>query len=297
MLLPSGTPDELRYLEQDGFRLLDLGRDDARRWALDNVSQHIDEASISIYRQDFNEYPAFFRHTNEPADAAGLREVRYINGLYWFLDELAKRHPDLIIDNCASGGRRFDFEMLRRSVVLWRSDSCWDDKTYPRNVQAMTHGLSHWISLHGLGSLTTDDLALRSGMGACASYAANYRDPAVVANLRRHLERYLPVRPLFTKDFYPLTECSDDARQWLSFQFHDPVKGEGIVQAFCGSQESSPSHVLKLRGLDPERSYTITDWDNPTIEIQRTGAELLAGVEVSSTGASVAKVLHYTIMP
>ena len=105
------------------------------------------------------------------------------------------------------------------------------------------------------------------------------------------------MRPLFTKDFYPLTECSDDARQWLSFQFHDPVKGEGIVQAFCGSQESSPSHVLKLRGLDPERSYTITDWDNPTIEIQRTGAELLAGVEVSSTGASVAKVLHYTIMP
>ena len=147
---PSNTPSELRYLETDGFRLLDLGNSDARRWALDSISHHIREADIAVYRQDFNEYPSFFWHTNEPPDEVGLREVRYINGLYDFLDELARRHPGLILDNCASGGRRLDFEMMRRCVVLWRSDSCWDAKSFPRNVQAMTHGLSHWLPLHGL---------------------------------------------------------------------------------------------------------------------------------------------------
>ena len=187
---PSSTPPNLRYMEKDGFRLLDLGNPEACHWVLDSISQHIHEAGISVYRHDFNEYPAFFWHTGEPPDEVGLREVRYVNGLYDFLDELARRHPRLILDNCASGGRRLDFEMMRRCVVLWRSDSCWDAKSFPRNVQAMTHGLSLWLPLHGLGSHTTDDVALRSGMGACGTYAVNFHDPAAVAALGRHLERY-----------------------------------------------------------------------------------------------------------
>ena len=195
LLSPSGTPPELRYQERDGFRLLDLANPDARRWAVDRVSRQIEESNIAIYRQDFNQYPAYFWQTGEPAEERGLREVRYITGLYAFLDELVRRHPGLILDNCASGGRRLDFEMMRRCVALWRSDSCWGDKTFPRNVQAMTHGLSHWLPLHGLGALTTDDVALRSGMGACGSFAINFRDPAAVTALRQHLDRYLENTP------------------------------------------------------------------------------------------------------
>lgn len=295
---PSKTPPELRYQENDGFKLVDLGNVDARRWALDNISQHIRDANISVYRQDFNEYPSYFWHTDEPADEVGLREVRYINGLYDFLDELVRRHPGLIIDNCASGGRRIDLEMSRRSVVLWRSDSCWDAKTYPRNVQAMTHGLSHWVPLHGLGSVATDDVSLRSGMGACASYAANYRDPAAVAGLRKHLDRYLKVRPLFAADFYPLTAWSDDPTQWLAFQFHDPATGTGIVQAFCGVN-APRSNTAKLLGLDQSKRYRITDWDKSTEPVERTGLELsTTGIEVHATeNSNGAIVLQYATSP
>ena len=101
---------------------------------------------------------------NRP-DKTGLREVRYISGLYEFLDELARRHPGLILDNCASGGRRLDFEMMRRCVALWRSDSCWDDRSFPRNVQAMTHGLSHLVAAArpGRGRDGCDRAAQRHG--------------------------------------------------------------------------------------------------------------------------------------
>ena len=53
-------------------------------------------------------------------DRQGITEIRYVEGMYTFLDELQQRHPDLIIDNCASGGRRLDLEMIRRSVTLTR---------------------------------------------------------------------------------------------------------------------------------------------------------------------------------
>ena len=295
LLTPSGTTNELRYMEKDGFRLLDLGNTDARNWALDSISKHIREAGISIYRQDFNEYPSFFWQTDAEPDEIGMREVRYINGLYDFLDELARRHPGLIFDNCASGGRRLDFEMMRRSVCLWRSDNCWDDKSFPRNVQSMTYGLSHWLPLHGLGSLKTDDVSLRSGMGACASYAVNYRDPVAVAALRKYLERYLEIRPLFTADFYPLTEESADPTKWLAFQFHDAAKGEGIVQAFCGADAPRHSQTLKLHGLEANKRYTLTDWDNPTSLAAKSGAELSnTGIEVRTEGVNKAIVLHYT---
>ena len=295
ILKPTKTPDALRYQESDGFFLFDLGNRDAREWMVNKISDDIQKNDVDIYRQDCNLYPSYFWQTDEPDDQIGLHEVRYITGLYAFLDELQHRHPNLIIDNCAAGGRRLDFEMMRRSVVLWRSDSCWDGATYPRNVQSMTLGLSHWLPLHGLGAAAANPIALRSGMGACSSFAINYRDAEAVASLREHLKRYLPIRHLFTKDFYPLTVPSDDPTNWLAFQFHDPNNNVGVLQVFRGSSNAGSQTTLKLQGLEPERRYTITDWDEPASQSTMTGEQLMTtGVAFAAeANLGVSRVLEY----
>lgn len=294
LLRPSGTPPKLRYHENDGFRLVDFGNPEARKYVLENISDVIRKADIAIYRQDFNLYPAFFWHTDEAPDRIGLREIRHITGLYDFLDELARQHPDLILDNCASGGRRLDFEMMRRSVALWRSDSCWGIAAFPRNVQAMTHGLSLWLPLHGLGAAATDKIALRSGMGGCATFAVNYGDPTAVEALREHLDRYLKVRRLFTQDYYPLTPWRVDPALPLAFQFHDPSSGEGIVQFFSGPNATERKEQLKLRGLSPTGRYTVTNWDETGSDITLTGAELMArGLRVQAGSNPEALVFQY----
>jgi alpha-galactosidase len=296
LLPPSGCPPELRYQENDGFRLLDFGNPNARKWALESVSRHIREAAIAIYRQDCNLYPAFFWQTNEDPDRIGLREIRHITGLYDYLDELARRHRGLLLDNCASGGRRLDFEMMRRCVALWRSDSCWGVPSFPRNVQAMTHGLSLWLPLHGLGAAATDDVALRSGLGACGAFAVNFRDPAAVDALGRHLDRYLKVRRLFAADYYPLTPWSDDPGRLLAFQFHDPSSGQGLVQAFCGPTATVRSARLKLRGLKATARYLVTNWDAPAEHQSFTGAELLeSGLPVLAVRTNEALVFQYSL--
>ena len=275
LMKPTDTPDRLRYQERDGFYLLELGHPEARQWAIESISEEITRSGLSFYRQDFNLYPSYFWHTDEKPDEVGLREIRHINGLYAFLDELARRHPDLILDNCAAGGRRLDFEMMRRCIVLWRSDSTWGDKTFPQNVQAMTHGLSHWLPLHGLGAAATDDLALRSGMGACGGFSINYRNPKAVAALRKHLDSYLKVRPLYSGDFYPLTPHSLDTTSWIAWQFHRADLGEGLVQAFRRPDAASDTLTVKLRGLVPKQRYEIENLDGGK-EV-RTGAELMRG--------------------
>ncbi len=296
LLLPSNIPPQLHYMEKDGFRLVDMGNQIARDWMLKKVSEQVRESGISIYRQDFNEYPSYFWHNDEAADEVGLREIRYVNGLYDYLDELARQHPTLIIDNCASGGRRLDFEMMRRSVVLWRSDSCWDDKLFPRNVQAMSYGLSLWLPLHGLGAVSADNVALRSGMGACATFAINYRDPVAVKALRDHLTHYMPVRSLFATNFYPLNQWTDGSTKWIAFQFHDPEKDAGIVQAFCGPGPVDRSITIRLKGLDPNRLYTVIDWDKAIESSNHKGIDLaVQGLQISSQEKSTtAIVLQYS---
>lgn len=292
LLSPSGSPAELRYQENDGFHLLDLGNADARAWAVESVAKYIESAKLEFYRQDFNLYPSYFWHTNEVAGEKGLREVRYINGMYAYLDTLRARFPKLILDNCASGGRRLDFEMMKRTVPLWRSDSCWDSKDFPRNVQAMAYGLSLWFPLHGLGAASTDIVALRSGMGACASFAINFRDPAQVEALRAHLLRFLPVRELFTKDFYPLTPWSVDGKAWLGFQYHDPASGRGLVQAFCADTTGNADLVVQLRGVDSALRYRLSNWDG--LDTTRlSGAEMKSGVPLHATRPNDAIVLEY----
>ena len=295
ILKPTETPDALRYQESDGFFLFDLGNREAREWMVNNISNDIQTNDIDIYRQDCNLYPSYFWHTDESADQIGLHEVRYITGLYQFLAELQRRHPQLIIDSCAAGGRRLDFEMMRRSVVLWRSDSCWDNATYPRNVQSMTSGLSHWLPLHGLGAAAANSVALRSGMGACSSFAINYRDGKAVASLQDHLKRYLPIRQFFTKDFYPLTDPGDDPSNWLAFQFHDPDKDAGVLQVFRGISDAKSQTIVKLQGLESERRYTITDWDEPESQSTMTGKQLMTDGVTFAAEASigVARVLEY----
>jgi alpha-galactosidase len=144
----------------------------------------------------------------------------------------------LILDNCAAGGRRLDFEMMRRCIVLWRS-----------------------------------------GMGACGGFSINYRDPNAVAALRKHLDRYLKVRPLYTGDFYPLTPYSLDKASWIAWQFHRADRNESLVQACRRPETSGESLTVKLRGLDPEQRYEIENFDNGK-EV-RTGAEFMRGLDIT----------------
>jgi alpha-galactosidase len=126
-------------------------------------------------------------------------------------------------------------------------------------------------------------------MGACGGFSINYRNPKAVAALREHLDRYLKVRPIFTGDFYPLMPHTLETSQWIAWQFHDPLKGEGIVQAFRRPDAASETLTVKLRGLDSEQRYEIESFDGGK-EV-RTGAELMRGHEITLREKPAAAVL------
>ncbi|MCC6822676.1 MAG: NPCBM/NEW2 domain-containing protein, partial [Verrucomicrobia subdivision 3 bacterium] len=106
-------------LGRDGEqKLLNLGHAEARQWLTDLVDRMLTREGIDFYRQDFNLDPLPYWRANDAPDRQGITEIRHIEGYLAWWDELRRRHPGLMIDSYASGGRRNDLESLLLGVGL-----------------------------------------------------------------------------------------------------------------------------------------------------------------------------------
>ena len=101
-----------------GGGLLKMDEPAAVAWITDRVDQIITREGIDFYRSDFNIDPLPFSRRADSADRQGITEIRYVEGYLAYWDELRRRHPGMLIDSCASGGRRNDLETMRRAVPL-----------------------------------------------------------------------------------------------------------------------------------------------------------------------------------
>ncbi len=144
-------PEFLMVRPGERNRLYKLQDSTARAWLIDHIDEQIIAAQLDWLRWDMNIEPENFWRLEDPVDRQGITEIRYIEGLYSMMDELQSRHPGMIIDLCASGGRRIDIEVLRRGLPLWHSDlQCFGPQ--PEAEQLQNGGLYRWLPLHGCGS-------------------------------------------------------------------------------------------------------------------------------------------------
>jgi alpha-galactosidase len=269
-----------------GGNLLNLGNPDARQWLLDHVDTMLCEQGIDYYRQDFNMDPLAHWRANDTADRRGITEIKHVMGYLAFWDELRRRHPGLLIDSCASGGRRNDLETLRRSVPLLRSDFQFGHEATMPN-QGHTWGISSWIPYYGSGCYYTDKYSARSYIMPCSGYAGTN------AETKRAYEECRQVAPFLLGDYYPLTPYSIQANDWIAWQFHRPELGGGVVQAFRRDRNEAPTQILRLRGLTPAAKYEISDLDGGKPQ-KLTGKQLMeAGLALEIPTRPGAAVIFY----
>jgi alpha-galactosidase len=260
--------------------LLNLGNTEARQWLTDHVDRLLTEQGIDLYRQDFNMDPLNSWQQNDTEDRQGITENHHVTGYLAYWDELRRRHPAMLIDSCASGGRRNDLETMRRAVPLLRSDYIME----PVGNQGHTYGLSFWLPYQGTGSGSgaLTPYLLRSTMvthfTACFDTRRKDLDYAM---LRRVLGQWRQYAECYFGDYYPLTPYSRDAALWIGWQFDVPEKGQGLVQAFRRDKSAFESARFKLSGLDEQARYVVTDVDHPQGAQEVTGQELMTrGVRV-----------------
>ena len=283
-------------LGKDGNqKLLDLGNPKALKWLIDHVQSILTHEGIHLYRQDFNFDPLPYWRANDAPDRQGITEIRHVEGYLRYWSELRRMNPGMIIDSCASGGRRNDLETLRLSVPLHKTDyNYWD---LPAK-QAMHYGLSWWMPYYGAPVLpehSIDVYAFRSALALCTAIGFDMRRTDLdFALLKKLAAERRKVVDFMYGDFYPLTPYNRDGAQWISWQFDRPDKDAGMVQAFRRSQSPYSAAVFHLRGLDTSATYSITDMDTPSKSVRVSGKKLVEeGLTVSMSAAPQAKIIVY----
>ena len=281
--------------------LLDLGNPDAWNYCFETIAGMIEEIGIDCYRQDFNTEPIDYWLKNDADDRKGITEIKHINGLYKLWDALLERFPNLLIDNCASGGRRIDIETLRRSIPLWRSDFQCTANYLLEGAQCHHMAFNQWMPFSGTGSgRSYDTYRMRSAYSPALACAHTFsdrepfgNDPEKMIWLKNILEEYLKVRPLMDANYYPLTEISDRTDIWAASQFDRPTESDGMIQIF--RREKSPYHsaALQLFAIEKDCDYCFTDADDGS-EIVINGADLdKSGFTVTIPQKRTAKIYFY----
>jgi alpha-galactosidase len=91
---------------------------------------------------------------------------------------------------------------------------------------------------------------------------------------RKLLGEWRKIAPCMLGDYYPLTPYSLANDAWIGWQFDRPEEGDGVIQVFRRAESIYRQADLKLRGLDADKSYAITDLDSSTTT-RKQGRELM----------------------
>ncbi len=277
-----------------GTRLLFLGNPEALRWAADHFSQLISDQAVDVYRQDFNMDPLGCWREREADDRKGINENKDVAGYLAFWDALRQRHPNILIDSCASGGRRNDLESMRRAVPLLASDYRFE----PVGTQGHNYGISSWIPFHGTGVYPSTPYVMRSHFRPCYAYGGpNLNKPFDYLTCIRMANEWRQIADDLLGDYYPLTPYTLADDTWMAWQYDLPEKGRGVVQAFRHSASPYEAARFKLRGLDADANYQLRNFD---VDGTKTisGRELMdPGLLVTLTNTPDSAVINYRRAP
>ena len=280
-LIDREHPEWLIKLKGNDNYLFDLGNKDALKWLTELMSNLLANEGIDYYRQDFNFDPMPYWEANDKPGRVGISEIRHIEGLYTFWDSLLERFPNLLIDNCASGGRRIDLETTSRSSPLWRTDYLYGE---PNGYQCHTFGLNFYLPIHGTAIYKTDSYTFRSGLGGTAvmNWEVTGKASEPIPSIQKRIQDYKNLRPYFYGDYYPLTESRNNTGEnvWLAYQLNRPNMKDGIVIAFRRNGSTNETIRTKLSGLEENTTYELF-YEDYGLKIRNTGHELMEGFEIT----------------
>lgn len=266
-------------LEDADNLMWNLAEDGATDYLIDYISDFLTDNKISVYRQDFNFSPDVYwaQADKEFYDGRkGITENHYVSNLYRYLDGLTENVDGLIIDNCASGGRRLDLEMVRRSVPVWRSDyNCNPHEDILEATQSQTYGLSFWLPLSGTVFYSESEYAARSSIMPLGleTFGTVHGE---------HYGEYIEQRSMMNEYYYPLSSGGYFSDRMLAMQYSSYDASNGMALVYKRADVKDSEYTVKLNGLISDAVYSVYDYDSPENVFEMTGEELMnSGIKLT----------------
>jgi alpha-galactosidase len=251
-----------------GWGMFNLAVPEARQYITDYVGGLIDAYGLDWVRIDNAvQYAPLWQKLDAIAgpDRVGMAEIRYVEGLYQWWDDMRTQHPGIAIDDCASGGGRIDLELCARSIPLWRTDATIgplmnkDLHQAALQNQVMTAGLSRYVPFNVSGQMGADPYNFRSGFNAGISFCEDTRPESYPRELlRAAIAEGKRIRKYYFGNLYALTDITTSPKDWCVLQYHRPDERDGMVVAFRRHLSPYTGFTCALNEIDPEADYEVT---------------------------------------
>lgn len=277
----------------DGDNIMwNLANEEAFKYYCKYLLNSMKENGVTVYRQDFNFAPLEYWQNADKEfydGRTGICENHYVTNLYRYLDYLTENIDGLIIDNCASGGKRLDLEMTYRSIAFWRSDyNCAYHPDLFDATQSHTYGISFWLPITGSALYMTDEYSSRSDiMPLMLMDFFSHQNPEFNYNNEQ--------RELMADKYYPLEFGSFDKDKMHAMQFSSEDALTGTALIYKRSEVTDSEYTVKLNGLIPSAEYTVYDIDAPEKIYTLSGEELMnSGLTLSLPEGEKAIILMFS---
>lgn len=236
-------------LDNNGCHLLRLETQAGQDWAFQSIVSNLLQLGAHYLKFDMNSDPAPIWAHNDLPGRRGISEIRYLEGLYHLLDRLMQTFPEMMIENCASGGRRIDLEMLRRSHTSFLSDHSQSEAIIRYHIFGAAHFLpGNQISTGFAHKFLEPNRPIdwQSALPAAAylsmfggNFFMNDRvhelSPSVRQNLRDFLHHFYQTRAAFAGELTFIGAQADIQQGVTGIAGVDPLKGKRAAVIFGDS--------------------------------------------------------------
>lgn len=124
-----------RVIDHDRYHL-DFTNPDVRAFADGVIKRLVEDYGVGYIKMDYNITTGIGTETNADSDGDGL--LNHNRAYLKWLDRVFATYPELVIENCGSGGMRHDYAMLQRHSI----QSMTDQTDYVRNGNIAAAGAS-----------------------------------------------------------------------------------------------------------------------------------------------------------
>ena len=277
MTISGRTPTQAR-----SQLVLDLTRKEVRDCIYDQISAVLRSAPIRYLKWDMNRPLIDVYSSALPPDRQGEAAHRYVLGLYELQGRLVDDFPDLLLENCCSGGGRFDAGMLYYSPQIWTSDNAEAvDRLVIQEGTSLIYPLSameaHVAACpsHVNGRITPFEVRGRVSLPGCFGYELDIDklSPQEQTLIPEQLEEYRQYGPVFREgDCYRLASYRENGTYDAIMAVSKDKKTAVVSFVQVRSRAYRRSLRLKLAGLEETALYRRKDTDEV-----RSGAGWMRG--------------------
>lgn len=245
--------------------LLDLTRQEVRDCVFDQIASVLHSAPIVYVKWDMNRSMTDAGSPFLSPACQGETAHRYMLGVYKLQERLITDFPEILLENCCSGGGRFDGGMLYYSPQIWTSDNAEAvDRLTIQEGTSLVYPLSsigaHVAACpsHSNGRVTP--FATRGNTALCGAFGYELDlgklTPEEFSMIPAQLAAYEELGPLFREgDLYRLASYREN-HSYDACIVVSKNKRKAVVQYMqVLSRAQRCSLRLCLAGLEPETLY------------------------------------------